>query len=204
MTTATRSIRISRDTSPTNPREDDNLGVITYRKGSRYVLGDEGVDPSEFEPPKGSVVVNVYAYVHSGTCLKAADANPFSCPWDSGQSGVIYATPEKIREAFLLKPGSPIPPHIRRKVKANLIAEVETFNAFINGDVWGYEVVETDEDGNEEVTDSCWGFYVVEPLLRGPEALLAALKASGLFEYAETNGGMSEAAILKAWSDRKG
>lgn len=84
----------------------------------------------------------VYGYVHSGVVLSLT---PFSCPWDSGMAGyVAVKRPSRggewrTRKAFL----------------AYLEAYIETFNDYLAGSCYGYEVVETDTD---EVVDSCWGF----------------------------------------------
>lgn len=84
----------------------------------------------------------VYGYVHSGVALSL---KPFSCSWDSGMAGyVAVKRPSRggewrTRKAFL----------------AYLEAEIQTFNDYLAGDCYGYEVVETDTD---TVVDSCWGF----------------------------------------------
>lgn len=85
---------------------------------------------------------SVYGYVHSGVALSL---KPFSCPWDSGMAGyVAVKRPSRggewrTRKAFL----------------AYLEAVIATFNDYLAGDCYGYEVVETDTD---TVVDSCWGF----------------------------------------------
>lgn len=84
----------------------------------------------------------VYGYVHSGVVLSL---KPFSCPWDSGMAGyVAVKRPSRggewrTRKAFL----------------AYLEACIKTFNDYLAGDCYGYEVVETDTD---TVVDSCWGY----------------------------------------------
>ncbi len=40
--------------------------------------------------------------------------------------------------------------------------EVEVYDQYLRGDVWGFEVI---EDG--EVKDSCWGFFGFDPLTNG-------------------------------------
>ena len=77
---------------------DDDMGMqdlfgdeveIVYRDTARNVLGNKAVDdPVEYaEEHKGTHwVFPVYAYVHGAVALSLA---PFSCPWDSGQSGFI-------------------------------------------------------------------------------------------------------------------
>jgi hypothetical protein len=47
-------------------------------------------------------------------------------------------------------------------IQTCLKGEVEVYDQYLTGDVWGFEVV---EDG--EVTDSCWGFFGSDPLTNG-------------------------------------
>ena len=92
---------------------DDALveGVeIVYRDTSRYVLGNKAVsDPGEYAREREDThwVFPVYAYIHGAVALSLA---PFSCPWDSGQSGYIlfpndwakdYEAARKCAEAIL-------------------------------------------------------------------------------------------------------
>lgn len=72
---------------------------------------------------------------------------PFSCGCDSGQVGWIYID----RETGQREWGR----FWRKKAEKYLIAEVEEYDQYLRGDVWGYTI--TDKDGNE--VDGCWGFY---------------------------------------------
>lgn len=147
------TVEITQDEFTANPREDfDNFGtMVCWHR--RYSLGDDqpSATPTEYENilPKGSVVLPLYLYDHSGITMKTT---PFSCPWDSGQVGFIYVTPEKIREEYSVKR---ITKKIIEKCKAVLVSEVATYDSYISGEV--YLVVEKDENG--EVVDSCGGYY---------------------------------------------
>ena len=45
-------------------------------------------------------------------------------------------------------------------LKASAKAELETYNAWLAGDTWGYSVTVTGSDGKTLVgEDSCWGYY---------------------------------------------
>jgi hypothetical protein len=59
----------------------------------------------------------------------------FSCPWDSGQvlAGSSFVKPERIREAFSVKR---ISKKRRQMAEARLRAEVETYNHYLEGNVW--------------------------------------------------------------------
>lgn len=91
----------------------------------------------------------VYLYDHSGTVLKTS---PFSSIWDSGQVGFIVATRKDVLAEYNTK-------RLTKKIKEHafkqLEAEVEVYNQYQSGDVWGYEI--TDEEG--EIVESCYGFF---------------------------------------------
>jgi hypothetical protein len=151
-----RRIRILPDESPESPREWDNLGSMACWH-NRYTLGDEQPreEPREFRAalPEGTVVLPLYLMDHSGLAMSVG---PFGCPWDSGQVGLIYCTPES-REAM----GTP--PELVEQV---LRGEVETYSQFLGGDVWGFVCEERkapceccERDSEWEEVGSCWGFY---------------------------------------------
>jgi hypothetical protein len=92
----------------------------------------------------------LYLYDHSGITMAT---KPFSCSWDSGCVGFIYATKANIKLAF---GKSQFHRHLRKQAFEVLQGEVETYDQYLTGDVWGYRIV--DEVTDEEL-DSCWGFY---------------------------------------------
>lgn len=108
------------------------------------------------------VILPLYLMDHSGLAIST---KPFSCPWDSGQVGWIYMTLDEARENW---PDDPDP---IESAERRLRAEVEEYNAYLSGDVWGYTI--TDEDGNE--IDSCWGFYGLEYAQESAESAARAL-----------------------------
>jgi hypothetical protein len=145
------SVEVVADFDPISPRDDDNLGTIYY-SSQRYKLGDECVDKSEIDriinDPQ-MIHLPVYAYIHSGVCLNTTG---FSCPWDSGMSGIIAVSKEDIRRRYGVKR---ITAKLMEKVFNALRAEVEIYSAYINGDVFGFQV----RDDNGDIVDSCYGFY---------------------------------------------
>lgn len=156
MTVTITRVRVVHDSHPSSPREDDNLGLFAgwHR---RYKIGDvqPSCEPQEWlkeNAPKGSVVLSVYMYDHSGVSYSTS---PFGDPWDSGQVGVIVATPKRIRECFGVKR---ITKKVRERVEASLKAEIEVYSQWANGDCWGYIVEEEDGTG-KDTGDSCFGFY---------------------------------------------
>lgn len=151
------------DTDPLNPMEEfDNLCTdIVYNKSSRYILGTRAVDPDEFRLPKGAIALPVYACIHSGVSLSTGS---FADSWDSGMSGYIYVTREKVLKEYGVKR---ISARLRKIVEKCLRAELETFSRFLEGDVYGYVIYKVPADMSvEDYTpylddkyDSCWGFF---------------------------------------------
>ena len=79
-------------------------------------------------------------------------------------------------------------------------AEVESYNDYLTGNVWGYEIV--DEDG--DILESCWGFvgdpeYCEEEMRRTAEALEARML---LLKEAEEERAKREAQERLYWAQR--
>lgn len=162
------SMTIVTDDCPENPREWDNLGTLTCWH-RRYNLGDrhDFPNPNAFRlhladrKTTGNpdalrhainrhyVLLPVYMYDHSGLAFSTA---PFSCPWDSGWLGYLWVPHQKIRENYGVKR---VTGPIRAKAIAALKNELEVYEQYIQGDVYGYQI--RNADGNE--LDSCYGFY---------------------------------------------
>ena len=152
------TIEIYYDHDAESPRmAQENLGTILYR-GGRYILGDKKASDIEMrlkaENPN-FVTLPVYAYVHGGVALNTTG---FSCPWDSGQSGIICVHRDRILQWFGRKK---LTKKLRENVKEILKNEIEEFSKYINGEVYGYIV----KNRNGQVLESCWGFYDLEDCL---------------------------------------
>jgi len=140
------------DPDPSSPREWDNLGTMACWH-CRYTLGDEQPKETATEflanLPEGTITLPLYLYDHSGLAIRTS---PFSCPWDSGQVGHIYATPAKLKEEYEgYYPPSEWPDRARKVMEG----EVKTYNDFLSGSVYGYVI----EDSSGKHIDSCWGFF---------------------------------------------
>jgi len=145
-------IRLLQDTDAESPREWDNVGEILYTS-SRYCLGDRRADREEIDAivERNDVIyLPVYAYIHSGTSLST---RPFSCPWDSGQCGIIWCTKAKAVFEWGKKLCTKA---VQDQTKACLAGEIEVFNQYLNGEAVGYQI----EGPLSE--DSCWGFWPEE------------------------------------------
>ena len=143
------TIKIEQDDDSQNPREWDNLGtMVCWHNG--YNLGDKHDfdSPSDFRDEinkDNAIILPLFLYDHSGITMSTSS---FSCPWDSGQVGYIYVTLKDVRKEYGVKR---ITKAIRQKATNLLISEVETFDQYLTGDVYGYMV--------EETGDSCWGYF---------------------------------------------
>ena len=160
------AIKIVQDVSPESPREWDNFGMMVCWHRS-YVLGDKNAfreldDAIAFFNETDAVILPIYMYDHSWITIST---KPFSCPWDSGQVGFIYVTKEKIIKEFGAYNADTI-------AKANdcLRAEVNTYDQYLTGDVYGFVV----EDPKGEEVHSCWGFYGSEYCMEEAKSVVDA------------------------------
>lgn len=153
----TEYVEVTQDLDPISPADWDSVGTIAYARSSRYVLGTKAVTHDELKDIERQITIGtliglpVYAYIHGNVRIKAADSNPFSCPWDSGQSGFVYATREAVFREY---GGKRMTKRIREAARNLLRAEVETFSQYLNGDVWLLTHV---KDG--EIVECCGGYY---------------------------------------------
>jgi|688.fasta_scaffold834071_2 hypothetical protein len=164
-----RLLRIMQSSIPECPREWDNFGTMAcFHK--RYDLGDKNIpfhsdDFSSWEEMEkyikeelqAVVILPLYLYDHGGITMATTS---FSCRWDSGQVGYIYATKDKIKQEYGIKK---ISKNYLEKVEKLLEAEVKTYDQYLTGDVYGFELVKLSKcdqgHEHEEEIDSCWGFY---------------------------------------------
>ena len=150
-------INICTDDSPENPiTEWDILGkFICWHR--RYDLGhcldfDTPEDVRAYAARTGSMLFPLFMYDHSGICLSLSNSRyPFNDRWDAGQLGYVLVDRQKALEKLGKKRMSK---KLRRRITQIIEAEVDTYNSYLSGDVYGYVV---EKDG--EQIDSCWGFY---------------------------------------------
>lgn len=150
--------KIFQDEDPENPRELDNLAtLVCFHR--RYTLGDRhsyrhedysgwgDFEASLRKADPSAVILPLHLYDHSGITIST---RPFSCPWDSGQIGFVMVPSSKIREEYGVKR---ITRKIRERAEGVARGEVETYDSYLRGDVYGYTL---EKEGEE---DSCWGFF---------------------------------------------
>jgi hypothetical protein len=147
-------IKIMADEDPCNPvKEYDMFGRLAVIDRCRYDFGHETFsDPEDFEADlvaQKAVWLPVFMYNHSGITINTSG---FSCPWDSGQVGVIYITRDEIQKEF---PSWKILTKTRlKRIEEMLRSTVKEVDDYLTGNVWGFIV----EDKAGEQIESCWGF----------------------------------------------
>jgi len=183
--TAGRRFRIVPDNDPQSPLDDERVGRFVFQERNRYFSGDEHKFASDIDEEirrsKPFVKLPVYAYVHSGVTIWT-DKEPMipgaHRGWDSGQCGFIIATFKSAHAAF----GRGF---TKEQVEAALRAEVQTYDQFLRGDIYGFEILgQCDHEDCEgcdccPVEDSCYGFY-------GRESAEAEARAMGATEEVQS------------------
>jgi hypothetical protein len=94
---------------------------------------------------KDHILIPLYLLDHSGITMSTKD---FNDRWDSGQVGWAYASNKAIAEEY----GDTSPENIE-KARALLESEVDTYDCYLRGECYGFELYE-----GGELKDSCWGF----------------------------------------------
>lgn len=180
-----------------SPREWDNVGeMICFHR--RYTLGDKHnySEPRDFLAEKvwelyrndgmettddysdeqlvelieaRAFLLPLYLYDHSGITMSTS---PFSCRWDSGQVGWIYCSRERAEKEWHNE--GLFDEEWKQRVYEYLENEVEIYDQFLTGDVYGYILyekqgaheagmalgVEWEESEGEWVDiESIWGYF---------------------------------------------
>ena len=158
-------LKIVQDNYPNNPRHDDNVTtMVCFHK--HYELGDKtdyrSDDYDSWNEMKEQIekdnnvlmIKPLYMYDHSGITIST---NSFSCNWDSGQIGWVFI--DKNQLTNMCGKGT----YTDKELDEWIEGEVDTYDKYLTGDVWGYQVYEvvTCELGHEhkELVESCYGYY---------------------------------------------
>ena len=91
------------------------------------------------------VIEPIFMYDHSGITINTTG---FSCPWDSGQVGWIYASHDAVQKEF-----GQINPDTIEKARELLKSEVKEYDYYLTDQCYGFKLYES----NEEIA-SCSGF----------------------------------------------
>jgi hypothetical protein len=154
-------LKISYDEIADSPRSWDNLGTICVSRACRYVSNeataladsdvlewcDAEIDKKALED-RGYIVLPLSVYDHSGVSFYIGGKRD---RWDSGQIGWYIASKDDIRKAYNVKR---ITNRILEKAKHLMESEIQTFNAYVNGQVYEFTLYH-----NGDEVDSCGGFY---------------------------------------------
>jgi hypothetical protein len=181
-------IDIEYDQCPESPRTWAPLGTLVNFH-PRYNIGDDGYnipadrgDGIEFRLrtiPKirraGGIVLPVYMIDHSGISISVA---AYGCRWDSGIVGYIFIERSKILAEYKVKRVSK---QLRERVTKYLIGEVETMDAYLRGEVYGY--VLKDRELNE--IDAVWSYYDIEHAIQDARAMVDATERHRLKEHSD-------------------
>jgi len=172
------SIKITQDEEPMNPRTEwDNLGTMVVF-WNNYNLGDKHTHPDshgmldldkyypngfkmdkeeaqEFSNSKDIISIPLYIYEHGGLAMSSGSGGCFSDQWDAGCAGYLYITKEKIRKEYGWK--NLTKKRIEETIE-RLKGEVETYDQYLQGAVYGFTIEKDDEEIELEDV-SCWGFF---------------------------------------------
>ena len=153
------------DDNPLNPREDDNLcKILSLHKnysGDKHNYKTYDYDNLEeliAAIKKGEdacVIVPLYFYEHGGIIVRTS---PFNDRFDSGAFGFAVVSKQAIRKTYNLKRVSAKSIQLARGI---IEIEVEMYSQYINGDIYGFKVI--DNDGC--VLEDGYGYYNSEDCL---------------------------------------
>ena len=163
------TIWVKQDEIPEDPRSWGNLGtMICFHR--RYNLGDDlqmksGDFPTlkdlynHLVDDRGAVVIlPLFLYDHSGLSMNTVG---FSCSWDSGQVGFIYATKQDILSFYsytnvtgFTKKAKYLTKKLKKAALERLEDEVKVYDQFLKGEVYEYLIY--DEDNN--LVHNCGGY----------------------------------------------
>ena len=155
------TISFYQDEDAQDPRvECDNVSTMLC-KHPRYILGDRrrgDPEPTAEEMlaitrKKNVVYVNLYLLDHSGLRLSchASQVQAYG-GWDTSHVGIAYITIGRLRKEYGRKLSRA---DLRKKGMEILQAEVETYDQYLSGQVYGY--IARNAAGDH--VGSCWGIY---------------------------------------------
>jgi hypothetical protein len=148
-----QKLEIHYDEDPEDPHDDENIIKFAWSHRRYTFPNDSKLDVHDYSgwreygdalPAKFKAIV--YMIDHSGLFFRVnqnfSDCDPGQ--WDSGVVGWAYIDPQDAAENDVTE----------EKFLEYAKATVGTYNAYVNGRVYG-----ANESLNGEPTDSCWGFY---------------------------------------------
>jgi len=146
-------VEIVRDPDPQSPRKDCSFlsGIAHWHR--KYDLGEkiERMTEAEMREHESDIIaiLPLYLFDHSGIAINTTG---FSCRWDSGQVGWAFVTRDSAEQLGCAD-------WSEEKLLAAIVDEVETYNRFITGEVFGYCIL----DATGEEISACWGYFGTIP-----------------------------------------
>jgi hypothetical protein len=157
-------LRTYYDECPTNPREDYNItSMVCFHK--RYDLGDDhdfkSDDYNSWDEMEKNitrmenpiVIKPLYLYDHGGITIST---RPFGDRWDSGQIGFVFIRKDDVRNEFSIKRCGQ---NMVERCDVLLEGEVDVYDKYLQGQVYGYEIGKINEDGHEEGLERCGDYF---------------------------------------------
>lgn len=180
------TIHICYDENAESPREWDNVGTI-YSNHRDYNPDGHKID--EIENEDGKLVseeldrrfiwLPIYYYEHGGLSVSTKRDYPYNDRWDSGLFGIIAVEKERLRKE---RGWEAITKERREQILRSLEGEIETFDSYCRGEVYGYVV----EDEEWEHIDSCFGYYgdegMKDAILEAKDTIDSVLKTREMVE----------------------
>ena len=164
-------IKIIPDTDAERPdRRDDDFAFLVYDHRQFYVA-KKGFEPRDIfdhlntgkKTYDGYWAFVVYAYIHGGVALSVGSHNFPDAQWDVSTTGFALIKREKGM-------------YTREKALKAAKSLIETWNQYLSGDVYGYQICEIDADGEENELDSCWGFYGQDECMKEAESIVEVIQ----------------------------
>lgn len=125
----------------------------------------------------------LWVYEHGGITMSCGDRSyPYNDRWDSSCAGWIMMSKET---ALKERIGCCKESNWREKAISDMQAEVELYDQYLTGSVYGYTLLEETAPDEWTEVDSCWGFYGDDVLTNGIADNvpgLAEAVASGQYE----------------------
>lgn len=110
-------------------------------------------------------ILPVYVFDHSGVVLST---RPFSCPWDSGQLGYIYVRKD---EALAKMGKKKWTKKVQQQVESILEAEIAEFSQYVSGDVWCFQI----EDSQGELIEMAGNILGIECCVEGVKEVVKSV-----------------------------
>ncbi|MDO8490837.1 MAG: hypothetical protein Q7T04_02335 [Dehalococcoidia bacterium] len=152
-------IHIYYDENPPNPRTDwDNAGkmVCFHRK---HLLGDKTditrEELKEIVERKDVVALPLYLYDHGGLAMRTGKFYEDSGGWDTSMVGYIFIDYSTMLDKLTVQ--KEITPELVTRARDMLENEVETYNQYLQGEVYGF-IIE-DPYGKKDEAEAKYGFF---------------------------------------------